>query len=549
MKPRDYQIKCEDSIFEEWKEKSSTLIVIPTGGGKTHVIAGVIHRMSPKRSIVLAHREELIWQARDKIQRVVGMECSIEMGEYAASTNLFNRSPVVIATIQTLITGTTKRRMTRFDPMAFGCLIVDEAHHATSPSYRMVLDHFKQNPALKILGVTATPDRSDEEALGQIFESVAFDYEILDAIHDGWLVPIEQQMVSVAGLDYSHIRTTAGDLNGADLSAVMEAETILQGVAGASIEIIGSRRAIIFTASVKQAETICNILNRHRDGMAGWVCGATAKDVRHQLLAEFQDGRRQVVCNCSVLTEGFDNPGVEVIVMAKPTKSRALYAQMAGRSTRPLPGVVDGLDSPEARRGAIASSTKPSCLIVDFVGNSGRHKLMTTADILGGNVSEDAIELAVRKAKEKGVPVNMTKELEDAEEELRKKIEAARLADEARKARLVARVKYVSRKVDPFNCWDLSPVRERGWHAGKALSEKQRQLLMRQGLDPDSLGYAQGKQVLIECFRRWNGKLASLKQCDIIKKRHPAMDTKDLTQQRASSLIDAISLKEGWKRN
>ena len=100
--------------------------------------------------------------------------------------------------------------MSKFDPQRFGVLIIDEAHHATSPSYRRVIDYYRTNPALKVLGVTATPDRADEEALGQVFQSVAFDYEVLDAIHDGWLVPIEQQMVHVEGLDYSSIRTTAG---------------------------------------------------------------------------------------------------------------------------------------------------------------------------------------------------------------------------------------------------------------------------------------------------------------------------------------------------
>ena len=128
--------------------------------------------------------------------------------------------------------------MSKFDPQRFGVLIIDEAHHATSPTYRRVIDYYRTNPALKVLGVTATPDRADEEALGQVFQSVAFDYEVLDAIHDGWLVPIEQQMVHVEGLDYSSIRTTAGDLNGGDLAAVLEAEKNLQQMASASVAII-----------------------------------------------------------------------------------------------------------------------------------------------------------------------------------------------------------------------------------------------------------------------------------------------------------------------
>src|SRR5205823_2117669 len=147
-----------------------------------------------------------------------------------------------------------------------------------------------------VLGVTATPDRADEEALGQIFESVAYDYEILDAINDGWLVPVMQQMVKITGLDFSHIRTTAGDLNGADLARVMEDEKNLQGMVGASIEIIGGKRTIMFTSSVRHAEMCCNILNRHHQGMAKWICGTTPKDERRQTLKDFENGKVQVVC-------------------------------------------------------------------------------------------------------------------------------------------------------------------------------------------------------------------------------------------------------------
>jgi len=340
---RPYQSAASDAIFKEWQENDSTLVVMPTGGGKTVLFADVIRRVFPRRALVIAHREELIFQARDKIQRVTGLSADVEMGEYRAEGGLFGQARVVVSTIQTQCSGGDGGgRMAKFDPQRFGVLIIDEAHHATSPSYRRVIDYYRTNPALKILGVTATPDRADEAALGQVFQSVAFDYEVLDAIHDGWLVPIEQQMVHVEGLDYSSIRTTAGDLNGGDLAAVMEAEKNLQQMASASLAIIGPRRALVFTASVKSAEMTAEIFNRHRAGMASWVCGKTDREERRRVLAGFAAGKVQVVCNCGVLTEGFDDPGVEVVLMGRPTKSRSLYAQMVGRSTRPLPGVVDG---------------------------------------------------------------------------------------------------------------------------------------------------------------------------------------------------------------
>ena len=204
----------------------------------------------------------------------------------------------------------------------------------------------------------------------------------------------------------------------------------------------------------KAAEMTAEIFNRYRSGMASWVCGKTEREERRRVLADFAAGKLQVVCNCGVLTEGFDDPGVEVVIMGRPTKSRSLYSQMVGRSTRPLTGVVDGPETGEARRAAIAASAKPSCLVVDFVGNAGKHKLVTSADILGGKVSEEAVDLAVTRARQAGGPVNMTEALDQAEEELR---EQKRLAEAARRARLVATARFTTQAVDPFDVLHLDP--------------------------------------------------------------------------------------------
>lgn len=537
---REYQQKSSDAVFEEWKEVDSTLLVLPTGCGKTIVFADVIRRMQPKRAIVVAHREELIWQARDKIGKVTGLECDIEMADMRAADGLFGKAPVLISTVQTQNSNSGSRtRMGRFSPSDFGLLIIDEAHHATSPSYKNVINYYTQNPDLRVLGVTATPDRADEEALGQVFKSVAFDYEILDAIHDGWLVPIEQVMVHISGLDFSQMRTTAGDLNGADLAAVMESERNLLGVADATMKILESRRAIVFTASVKQAEQLCDIFNRHKSGSSSWVCGETPKDDRRQILSEFASGRTQIVCNCGVLTEGFDDSGVEVIVMARPTKSRSLYSQMVGRSTRPLPGVVDGheLDTPEQRKASIESSTKKSCLVVDFVGNSGRHKLMTSADILGGKVSDKAIERAIAKAEKLGKPVRMSELLD--EEDAQIQIEEAKERERIRRLTLVAQAQFKLRKVSPFDAFDITPVKSRGWDTSRTLSEKQRALLLKQGIDPSTLPYTQARQLIGEIFNRWNGKLCTYKQAALLSKH--GIDAHDMTMKRASEIIDRIA--------
>lgn len=494
----------------------------------------------------ICHREELVFQAYRTIKKFAGLECGIEMGEQYVSPSLFGDVPVVIATVQTLNSKLGDRtRMSRFNPEDFGVLIADEVHHGVAPSWKNVIHYMRQNPKLRVLGLTASSDRSDEISLGQICDSVAFDYEILDLIQWGWLVPVEQQFVSISGLDFSSMRTTAGDLNGADLAAVMEAESNMQGVAAASMEIIKDKRTIVFTSSVKQAEVISNIFNRHKVGCSEWVCGMTNKDVRRDILARFETGKIQIVCNCGVLTEGFDNPAVEVIVMARPTKSRSLYSQMAGRSVRPLPGIVDGLTTPELRREAIANSAKKSCLILDFVGNSGKHKLMSSADLLSGKVSDDAIARAIIKAKKANTAVRMSDLLDESEEEIRNEMEARRRAEEARKARLVARVQYSSKSVNPFDVLQISPVKERGWDDGRVLSEKQRDLLLRQGINPDVMSYSQGKQILNTLFDRWGKKLATLKQLKVLA-RYSYTDT-SMTAEQASKTLDAIA-KNGWRR-
>jgi superfamily II DNA or RNA helicase len=563
---RDYQVEDVSKIQSELEDVSSTLYVAATGLGKTVVMAELVRQMLPKRTIFLCHRSELIFQARETFLKA-GLECQIEKGELTASTNLFTRSPVVLATVQTMLSGEVdKKRMARFHPMDFGLLIYDESHHSVSKGNKSIVKYFTDgNPNLKVMGATATPSRVDEEALGHIFETVASNRDILFGIENGWLVEPLQQMVHVESIDLTHVHTTAGDLNTGALSAVMEAEEPVQRVAMPTIEAmyelpIGTlngypierwkevceftgrtpKRTIVFTVSVHQAEMLCNIFNRAIPGIALWVCGKTSDSERSQIFQDFQNGKSSILVNVGVTTEGYDNPYVELIAMARPTKSQSLYAQCVGRATRTLPGLVDGIDNKADRLDAIASSKKPKALVLDFVGNSGKHKLISLGNVLGGNVSDEAVELAVRKAREKRSPISMTQAMLEAEEELKKKVLEARMRVEARKNSLVAKVRYSTTRIDPFSALDIVPVRERGWDSGKTLSEKQRALLLKQGLSPDEMSYSQGRQVLNEMFRRWGSKLATLKQCNIIKKNRPQIDCRNLTMDDASKIIGEI---------
>jgi len=546
MKLRQYQHEAVSSIFAEFEKVQNTLVVLPTGCGKTVVFADVARRVwaeTKKRVMVIAHREELIFQAKDKIATFAGLEAHVEMGEYRVDKGLFGFPPVIVSTVQTHTSGGDGGgRMSKFDPEEFGLLIIDEAHHATAGTYGRVIEWYTRNPQLKLLGVTATPDRADEEALGKVFGSVAYDYEVMDAIKDGWLVPVSQQMVTVGHLDLSNVRTTAGDLNAGDLSAVLNDEQTLHEIASPTLEICGNKRALVFAANVKQAERLCEIFNRHREGCSGWVCGKTDKDERKRILGAFKAGQTQFVVNVGVLTEGFDDDGVEVVIMARPTKSRALYAQMAGRGTRPHSSVAHTLGHMELaseRVSAIKSSPKPGCLIVDFVGNCGRHKLCTTADILGGKYTEEEVTKAAAKAKSSSVPVDMTEALDQA----RRDIEEGKRREAAKRAAIVCRAKFSSTNVDPFDVFQIHKTPEMGWDKHKTLSEKQVETLKKQGIETDNLSYAEGKQLLDEVFHRFASDMCSFKQAKVLARFGY---TGPIKRDQAKALIDRIAANN-WK--
>jgi superfamily II DNA or RNA helicase len=535
---RDYQQRCHDAVLKEWQTHRATLVVAATGTGKTIIFAHLIKSTQPKRALVLAERKELIHQAVEKISAATGLPCEVEMADQSVHTNLFHRTPVVVATIQTLRSGKDVKRLHRFQPEDFGVVIIDEAHHSAAESYLATIDFFKRNPDLRICGFTATPDRADQKALGQIYGSVAFKYDILDAVADGWLVDVTQQYCRVTSLDFSHIHTLAGDLAQNELAAVMESEKNIHGVCQPCLEVMFGlqpntlsgvapplwgeflsaamrdqpslpRRSIMFTASVLQAEMCCNIFNRVMPNIAEWVCGATQAELRKATLARFRSGHTAIVMNCGVLTEGFDDPGVHVIFMARPTKSRSLYTQMCGRSTRPLPGVVEGIPAVSDRLKAIEASDKKYCRIVDFVGNSGRHKLVTALDVLGGKSSERAVERALSFAVKDGKPFRVCRRLTNTEAEIAEEKRKAAIArakeEEARKHKLYARSQFTQQKVNPFGRGEPAPSQRWLSRGGRALSEKQRRVLLKRGLNPDRLTFGQAKAVIgkIAQIERW----------------------------------------------
>ena len=405
-------------------------------------------------------------------------------------------TPILVSSVQTQYSGCNgKGRMSRFNPADFSLVIVDEAHHAVAAGYRRVLAHYQQNPDCCVLGVTATPDRADEEALGQVFDSVSYTYAIDKAIDDGWLAPISQRIVAADDIDYSQVRNMAGDLNEGDLEEIMLVEKSLEAIVAPTIEIAAGRKTLVFAVSVAHAERMAAMFGR-RGVRADFASGQTPPEVRKDMLRKFKHGSTQVLVNCALFTEGFDEPSIEVVAMGRPTKSRSLYTQMVGRGTRTLPGTVDGIESKEDRVSAIALSNKPFVEVLDFAGNAGRHKLMTAADILGGKYSERVLELAKAEAKASGRTVDVQELLakvhaeQIAREEER---ERKRQAEEANRRHILAQVSYTTKKVNPFAREEVRPRQTPFHHRIMKASEKQLAFLKKlgyQGPAPTSMQHA-----------------------------------------------------------
>ncbi|MEO1369313.1 MAG: helicase-related protein [Acidobacteriota bacterium] len=264
-------------------------------------------------------------------------------------------------------------------------VVVDEAHHATAKSYRRVLEHFED---AKRLGVTATPDRLDGDRLGNVFETVAYTYEIADAIADRYLVPIRGRVVYDKALDLTRVRRTAGDFNAKDLSEVMSSEPALALVAKAVAEQSGDRPTIVFAVDVGQARELAKTINLIKPGTAEAIDGTASEGRRADVLRRFRAGAIQYVVNCALYTEGVDVPEASCVAIARPTMSRALYAQMVGRGTRLL-----GVTMEES-----VAAGKEDMLVLDFVGATGRHQLVSCLDIFDGNTDSAVRRRAMQRA-------------------------------------------------------------------------------------------------------------------------------------------------------
>lgn len=510
---RPYQQQARDRIHAEWDAgHTRTLLVLPTGTGKTIVFASVAADQvrAGDRVLILAHRGELLEQAADKLRRATGLGSAVEK---AGSTCLGSWFNVVVGSVQTL---QRTARLERFPQDYFGTIIIDEAHHAITDGYRRILDYFS---GAKVLGVTATPDRGDMRNLGEVFDSLAYEYKLTDAIKEGYLCKIMAQTIPLQ-LDISSVTLSGGDYAVGDLGTALD--PYLEQIAAEMAVRCKDRKTVVFLPLIKTSQKFRDLLNTY-GFRAAEVNGQS--DDRRQVLADFDAGKYNVLCNSMLLTEGWDCPSVDCVVVLRPTKVRSLYSQMVGRGTRLSPGKTD-------------------LLLLDFLWMTDRHELCRPADL----VCEDrtvARQMTEHLA-ETGCPEDIEEAAAQASEDVvaqREEALAKQLAEQRRKkAKLVDPLQYEM----SIQAEDLSGyVPTFGWEAGPP-SDKQTAALEKLGILPDAVESA-GKAALLldRLHKRQTEGLTTPKQIRLLE-RYGFRHVGSWSFDAASRMINRIAAG-GWR--
>lgn len=420
--PRPYQIDGDRGVDLKLSEFRSTLVVQATGCGKTVLFC----MQAAKRhgGLVLVHRDSLATQAMEKLQFATGEHVALEKAERHAFGSRY-----VVGTVQTLKGARLKRFAERFADIPL--VIVDEAHRATAASYRTILEAF---PAAKILGVTATPDRTDGVALGSVFESVAHEYDILTATADGWLTETEYHPIH-AELDLDKIGRKGKDLDQSQLDDAVAA--IAGDTARAIIDHARDKRLIVFSPGVKAAHATAGALNRLVPGCAAAIDADTEQDIRDSVQRRHRAGELRYLVNCDIYGEGYDDSDLDGIMDTAKSLSRIKVMQRLGRSTRPHTSAnVDAHATPAERVASMNASPKPRALWYDLVCNASRHNVVGPTDILGGKMPDEVRAETKKILEEKGGTVDAAKR--EAEERVEERARAKRAHARALKARTYA---------------------------------------------------------------------------------------------------------------
>lgn len=514
MELRPYQQEAKEAIFEQWDNGiKKTLLVLPTGCGKTIVFAKVTEDCVRRgnRVLILAHRGELLEQASDKIRKSTGLGCAMEKAEESCQGSWFR---VVVGSVQTLM---REKRLGQFPANYFQTIIIDEAHHCISDSYQRVLKHF---PEAQVLGVTATPDRGDMRNLGAYFESLAYEYTLPKAIKEGFLSPIKALTLPLK-IDMANVGVQAGDFKASDIGTALD--PYLHSIAEEMKKYCLDKKTVVFLPLVKTSQKFRDILNEN--GFQAAEVNGDSQD-RAEVLEAFEKGDYNVLCNSMLLTEGWDCPSVDCVVVLRPTKVRSLYCQMVGRGTRLFPG-------------------KEHLLLLDFLWHTERHELCHPASLICDS-EEVAKKMTENLEKAAGCPVD----IEEAEHMAAEDVIAQR---EESLAKQLAKMKKRKKKlVDPLQfemsiqAEDLSGyVPAFGWEMAPP-SESQKKTLEKLGILPDEIDNAGKASKLLERLdkRRKEG-LTTPKQIRFLENRgfqHVGTWQFDV----AKNLIDRIAAN-GWR--
>lgn len=522
MQLRPYQQEAHDSIFEEWKKGvQKTLLVLPTGCGKTIVFAEVAKDCvkSGDRVLIMAHRGELLDQANDKIAKSTGLKCAVEK---ASETCLGSWFRIVVGSVQTL---QREKRLEQFPKDYFDTIIIDEAHHCLSSGYQKVLEYFD---TAKVLGVTATPDRGDMKNLGSYFESLAYQYTLPKAIKEGYLTPIKALTLPLK-MDLSGVGVQSGDFKVSDIGTALD--PYLEQIAQEMKKYCKDRKTVVFLPLVKTSQKFRDILNNN--GFKAAEVNGDSKD-RAEVLKDFENDKYNVLCNSMLLTEGWDCPSVDCIIVLRPTKVRSLYSQMVGRGTRLCKG-------------------KDHLLLLDFLWHTERHELCHPANLICEN-EEVAKKMTqnLETMASSALPEDVLEaiDIEEAEEQAVSDVVAQR---EESLAKQLAEMRKRKRKlVDPLQFemsimdQDLqSYVPTFGWEMAPA-SEKQIKALEKYGIYPDSVDNA-GKATLLldRLHKRQEEGLATPKQIRLLENKG-FKQVGTWSSESARKLINRIAAS-GWR--
>lgn len=488
LQMRPYQQAAREAIHAEWNDgRRRTLLVLPTGTGKTIVFAAVTEDQvrSGSRVLVLAHRGELLEQAADKIKRSTGLASAVEKAE---QTCLDSWCRVVVGSVQSL---QRPARLEQFPADYFGTIIIDEAHHAITDGYQRVLEHF---PEANVLGVTATPDRGDMRNLGEVFDSLAYEYKLTQAIREGYLCPILAQTIPLQ-LDISQVALSGGDFAVGGLGTALD--PYLEQIASEMQTACAGRKTVVFLPLIKTSQKFRDILNSK--GFRAAEVNGQSED-RAEILSDFSNGKYNVLCNSMLLTEGWDCPSVDCIVVLRPTKVRSLYSQMVGRGTRLSP-----------------ETGKKDLLLLDFLWLTERHELCRPADIICENREVS------RKMTENLAQAGCPEDIEQAAEQASADVVAQR--EEALAKQLAEMRRRKKKLVDPLQ-YEMSIQAEDltgyvpsfGWEMGQP-SEKQTAALEKFGILPDAVESAGKAQMLLDRLNKRRGAgLTTPKQIRCLEK-------------------------------